>query len=347
MRTWSFRTSLPWLILLTVCTAAAVIRLNPNHRALTMKLPAVDALLSFKTMLIGIVLEALPFLLLGVAASALMQVFVSEETLRRLIPRNPLGGIAAACVLGVLFPLCECGIVPIVRRLMAKGMPLYIGVVFLLVGPIVNPVVYAATLTAFRSNPEMGYARMGLGLAVGCGIAAVVYLARIRNPLKLDKEQLYGPAPEIRNAGVPRAGIGHRLSQAFTHAGQEFFEMGKYLLAGSVLTAAIQTGIPRTAIAGFGHNPLTGSLLMMGFAYILSLCSTSDAFVAASFAGTFPPSALLAFLVLGPMLDFKGTLMLLSVFRGKFVLFLSALVVLFVLVGAQLIHRFGLVWGLS
>ncbi|WP_082652113.1 permease [Gorillibacterium timonense] len=347
MRTGSFRTSIPWLFLLVICTAGTVIRLSPNHRALTMTLPAADIIMSFKTMLIGIVLEALPFMLLGVAVSAFMQVFVSEQTLRKLIPNHPLGGIAVACLLCVLFPLCECGIVPIVRRLMAKGMPVYIGVVFLLVGPIVNPVVYAATLTAFRSNPEMSYARMGFGLLVGCGIALVVYAIKIRQPLKLDKEQLYAQAQQARQEGSTPTAIGHRLSQAFSHMGHEFFEMGKYLLLGSVLTAAIQTGVPRSAITGIGSHPLTGSLVMMGFAFVLSLCSTSDAFVAASFTGAFPPSALLAFLVLGPMLDLKGTLMLLSVFRGKFVLLLSILVVLFVLGGVLLIHQFGSALGLT
>jgi uncharacterized membrane protein YraQ (UPF0718 family) len=80
-------------------------------------------------------------------------------------------------------------------------------------------------------------------------------------------------------------------------------------------------------------------VFMMGFAYILSLCSTSDAFVASSFVNTFTTGSLLTFLVFGPMLDFKGTLMLLSVFKTKFVLLLMALIVVTVLSGSLIFER--------
>lgn len=116
--------------------------------------PGTDAIQSFKTMLISIVLEAVPFILLGVLVSAALQAYVSERWLARFLPQNPVAGILVACVFGILFPICECGMIPVVRRLIAKGMPLYIGIVFMLVGPIVNPVVYAATYTAFRARPR-------------------------------------------------------------------------------------------------------------------------------------------------------------------------------------------------
>ncbi|MCL6458971.1 MAG: permease, partial [Gorillibacterium sp.] len=100
---------------------------------------------SFKTMFISIVLEAFPFMLLGVLVSAVIQVFISEEMIQRWIPKNPVLGLLFGCLLGIVFPLCECGVIPVIRRLLAKGMPLYIGIVFILVGPIVNPIVFMAT----------------------------------------------------------------------------------------------------------------------------------------------------------------------------------------------------------
>lgn len=346
MRAWSLRTSLPWLILFGFLSAAVVIRFGPHaERDWLTGLPGAYALLTFKTMLIGIVLEALPYLLLGVAVSAVMQAFVSERTIRRLIPDHPLGGIAAAVVLCLLFPLCECGIVPIVRRLMTKGMPAYIGAVFLLVGPIFNPVVYAATLAAFRVQPQMAYWRMGFGLLVGCIIALIIYMVNLKQPLKLSREQFIGDPDSAASAAETPLSLAERMGQAITHAGHEFFEMGRFLLLGATLTAAIQTSVPRGVIAGIGQNPLTATLLMMGLAFALSLCSTSDAFVAASFAGALPSASLLAFLVLGPMLDIKSLLMMFSVFRGKFVLLLVSLVVSLVLFGALWIGRLGSVWG--
>ena len=114
----------------------------------------------------------------------------------------------------------------------------------------------------------------------------------------------------------------------------EFFDMGKYVMIGSILTAAIQTFLPRGSLVEIGQGEISSHIFMIIFAYILSICSTSDAFVASSFAGTFSAGSIVTFLVFGPMLDFKSTLMLLSVFKYKFVLMLSALILVTVLFGA-------------
>ncbi len=98
----------------------------------------VSSLQSFKIMFISLILEAFPFILLGVLASSLLQVFVSDKMIQRLTPKNPIGGILFGSLLGILFPLCECGMIPVVRRLIRKGMPAYIGIVFILAGPILN-----------------------------------------------------------------------------------------------------------------------------------------------------------------------------------------------------------------
>jgi len=107
--------------------------------------------------------------------------------------------------------------------------------------------------------------------------------------------------------------------------------MGKFLMLGAFLTAFIQTFVSRSELLNLSGGDFGSHILMMGFAYLISLCSTSDAFVAASFSGFFPKSALLAFLIYGPMVDFKNTLMLLSVFKSRFVLRLILLITVVVL----------------
>ncbi|MNP52872.1 putative permease [compost metagenome] len=133
---------------------------------------------------------------------------------------------------------------------------------------------------------------------------------------------------------------GNKIFAVLEHSGSEFFEMGKYLMLGSVITAAIQTFVPRTELIDIGQVPMVSHVFMMGFAYILSICSTADAFVAASFVNSFSAGSLLTFLVFGPMLDFKSTLMLLSVFKTRFVLKLSFLVITVVLIGSLLVEHF-------
>jgi len=316
------------LSFLAFIAAAITVVMTPDLLA-GISLPDPSLIQPFKTMFIGIVLEALPFILLGVIVSAFLHLFVSEQAIRRFVPKSPLLGIPFACVLGVLFPVCECGLIPVVRRLMAKGMPLYIGVVFLAAGPIVNPVVYLATYTAFRSRPDMLYARMGLALLIGIAIGLIVFFFVKSNPLRTEK---HGPDHHHHHTGG-------KLTGMMEHAGSEFFEMGKYLMIGALLTAAIQTAVPRASLAEIGQHEAFSYFFMMAFAYVLSLCSTADAFVASSFAGTFTSGSLLAFLVLGPMLDFKTSLMLLAVFKRRFVLQLASALVVLVLAGCLLAER--------
>jgi len=307
-----------------------VVAINPA--LLSTSLPSqIEGIHPFKTMLIGIVLEAMPFLLLGVIVSSFMQVFIPESWIRRIMPRNPLLGVLAACLLGIVFPVCECGLIPIVRRLVSKGMPLYVGVTFFLAGPIVNPVVYSATFAAFRTRPEMVYSRMGLAIAVSAVIGLIVYFFIKQNPMKNTGEALTTHSPIGTYQQAPPR---NKLDEVMRHAGGEFFDMGKYLILGSMITAFIQAFIPRSELISIGQGDFGSHFFMMGFAFILSLCSTSDAFVASSFMSTFSASSLLTFLVFGPMLDLKGTLMLLSVFKAKFVFFLAIVISITVLAGS-------------
>jgi uncharacterized membrane protein YraQ (UPF0718 family) len=326
--------------LFLLCMMFLLIAVVVNPRMFTeIPMPDMNVIQTFNTMLISIVLEAVPFILLGVLVSSFMHVYISEKWLGRFLPKNPVLGILFACVLGILFPVCECGMIPVIRRLIAKGMSLYIGVVFMLVGPIVNPIVFAATYTAFRTRPEMLYARMGLALLVGIFIGLFIYFFVKKDQVKHSSANLYA-STTLEGSIQQHSHGGNKLISTLEHAGSEFFEMGKYLMLGSILTAAIQTFIPRGDLVDIGQGSISSHLFMMGFAYVLSLCSTSDAFVASSFVNTFSFGSLLTFLVFGPMLDFKSMLMMLSVFKFRFVILLISLIISFVLMGAMLVEHF-------
>lgn len=314
-------------------------------------MPDYEKLQTFKIILISILLEALPFLLLGVLVSALLQAFVSDSAVRRLTPKNPLAGALFGSLLGIVLPICECGMIPIVRRLMRKGLPAYIGLTYIVAGPIINPVVFGATLAAFRTNEELAYARFSLALLVAVSLGLLLYMFLKRDPLRLAGHghgghdhghgHSHGHDHDHVHAAAPRLAFFRKLSDVPAHASHEFFEMGRYLIFGALLTALLQTLISRQAFAAVSDNELGAPLFMMGFAFILSLCSTSDAFVAASWSSLFPPHALLAFLVFGPMLDLKSTLMMLAVFRRGFVLKFSMLLFTLVFVGSVLFGKLG------
>ena len=115
-------------------------------------MPVLNTVQTFVTIFLGIFIEAVPFLLLGTLASGLVEVLVRRDQLTRLIPGTPVLASLAGVALGLAFPVCECGAVPLTRRLFQKGLPLSAGVAFLLAAPVVNPIVIASTWAAFGSG---------------------------------------------------------------------------------------------------------------------------------------------------------------------------------------------------
>lgn len=325
MRITGFRRGI-CLLLIMLAGFTSILYIQPNAAPLSVLIQGLD-LQSFKTIFMSIMLEAFPFLLLGVLISSLLQVLVSEERLSRLIPANPVIGLLGAACIGILFPVCECGMIPVVRRLIAKGMPAYLGVTYLLAAPILNPVVFFATYSAFRTTPDIVYARMGLAFAVAAAAGLLTYAFIRKQPLRIRIEQMRG-VEEGTPAFTWSGWVEHMLG--------EFFDMAKYLLFGAFVAASLQVFVSRSVLVDIGNDSWVSYPFMMGLAYVMSLCSTSDAFVAASFRGAFETGPLLAFMVFGPMLDFKATLMLLASFRFRFVAFLIAAIIILVWLGSLL-----------
>lgn len=284
-----------------------------DFQEFTFEMP--KSFLNVNTIFLSIVLEAIPFILLGVFVSALIQTFVSEELVKRFLPKNAIVALLPAALLGAIFPICECAIVPVVRRLIKKGMPLHIGVVLLVGAPILNPVVFASTYYAFQSTTEIVYARMGLAFVISIVMGLIMYLLfNNRDQLRWSKDELIGrvkAAEALKDVG--------KIKSTLFHASDEFFEMGKYLIIGAFIASLFQTFLDRSILMELGSNEIISPAIMMAFGFILSLCSEADAFVAASFGGTFSAGSLIAFLVYGPMIDLKNTFMLFAFFKAKFV----------------------------
>ncbi|MGG2092612.1 permease [Bacillus sp. S13(2024)] len=270
--------------------------------------------LNVNTIFLSIFFEAIPFVLIGVFISAFIQTFISEDTLKKVLPKNYLLAIIPAAFIGLIFPVCECAIVPIVRRLIKKGMPLHVGMVVLVSTPIINPIVFASTYYAFSTFPNMAYYRLGLAGFVSVIIGLIVYF-------------LYGNSDVLRESKKPEThhhGTHHvhrsRWQETLYHASDEFFDTGKFLLIGAFAASLFQTFFDRSFLMGLASNIHLSPLVMMGFGFVLSVCSEADAFIAASLSHTFSASSLLAFLVFGPMIDFKNTLMLFAYFKKGFVI---------------------------
>ncbi|MDN4526178.1 permease [Fictibacillus fluitans] len=288
------------------------------------------------TIFLSILIEAIPFILLGVFVSALIQTFVSEESLQKYLPKNPVLAVLPAALFGLLAPICECAIVPVVRRLIKKGMPLHIGFVFLAAAPIVNPVVILSTYYAFRNDLTILYSRMGLGILVAIVTGLFIWiLFRNSDQLKWSKEEMVSRRED--STVKPKM---NRLKQTLYHASDEFFDTGKYIIIGAFLASLFQTLLDREFLLSIGNDEIRSTGIMMGLAFLLSVCSEADAFIAASFNGTFSKTSLIAFLVFGPMLDVKNAIMLFAYFKSKFVMVFITLITVLVFGSVLILSHF-------
>jgi uncharacterized protein len=294
------------------------------------------SLLNLNTIFLSILIEALPFVLIGVLIAGMIQIFVTEEHIQRWIPQNKMMAVIMSCIVGALFPACECGIVPIVRRLIAKGVPIHAAMGFMLTGPLINPIVIASTYMAFGNNLQIAGLRMGLGFFIAIMVAMFVSMLFKGKQLKASLIQNHSET----HSHSEKTSFLNRFWSMLTHAIDEFFDMAKYLILGAFLAAFVQTYLPAKTLLETGDGPVMSLLVMMGLAYVLSLCSEADAFIGASFSSIFPTHSILGFLIFGPMIDLKNTLMMLSVFRIKFVMSMLALVASFVFITIMLLQSF-------
>ncbi len=299
----------------------------------------------------SIVYEAMPFIVLGAVIAGVLEEFVPQRLVARIMPRNRLLAILGGALLGLPFPMCECGIIPIMRRLIRKGVPLSACTAYLLAGPIINVVVMGSTWTAFYGADQttsggvrqmgswwmMGM-RMGLGYLCAVGTSLVVEWQYRRHgnkllmPLAMPPAQPDKEEDELEESAEKRKSWVERLGNVSETALHDFVDIMVFLIIGALISALAAQVFSHNQIEEFGRGfPVLAILSMMVMAVILCLCSEADAFVAASYT-QLGPSAKLAFLTLGPMLDLKLYFMYTRVFRPRLIwtIFASSAIQVFI-----------------
>ncbi len=429
----------------------------------------------FAIIFLSILLEALPFVLIGTIVSSLIEIFVSREWLTEHLPRKSWLAFLIAGLAGIIFPICECAIVPVMRRLVKKGMPIGVAVTFMLATPTINPVVLLSTRFAFLNNLYFPLLRGVFGYLTAVSVGLLITFLSDKAELKTAEAALRGEGADhdcdedddelcscghnhrhgkhkeqdddewqpvqaetngateigddlayhqkhhqrhkehddewaleqaktdedagIRNdltsqhchhqhkephrfsavfaAGENSAEHGHNhdydhkhdhehiynhdhdhdddevcacghvhatkrdkplqiLKSVLDHTSHELYEVGRFLILGVFISAAMQTFVPKQYFLALSQNPALSIVAMMLLAFVLSLCSEADAFVAASFQGGLPNSAILAFLLFGPMMDIKNMLMLAQGFKMKFIIRLILVIAVVVFIFSSL-----------
>jgi uncharacterized membrane protein YraQ (UPF0718 family) len=294
----------------------------------------------FATRFLGIFIEAVPFLLIGSLVSGLIDAFVRADDIAKIIPRHPAAATLVGSLMGFTFPVCECGVVPVVRRLYMKGLPMSVGVAFLLAAPVVNPIVLASTYVAFGVGPVL-IGRFVLTIVIACAVGLVfAYAARPQDVLRPTTMLpiMGGSGAALTGGHAARPGVLAGLRIAVRAANRDFFDMGRYLVIGTLLAATMQTFVSESTLTELGRGPVVSVIVMQLLAFVLSVCSTVDSFLALAFTGTFTTGSILAFLTFGPMVDIKSMLMFAGVFKRRIVLYLILLPFLMVMLAGVWIN---------
>lgn len=271
-----------------------------------------DSVLQWFAIFISIIIEALPFVLLGTILSGIIEVFITPDIVNKFLPKNKFLRVLFGTFVGFVFPSCECGIIPIINRFLEKKVPSYTAVPFLATAPITNPIVLFATYSAFGNSIRFLILRFVGATIVAIALGVMLAFLVDDNILKEDAKPTHFHDYSDKKWY-------QKIFLALAHAIDEFFDTGRYLVFGTLIASAMQIYLPTRVLTTIGHSPITAILVMMLLAFILSLCSEADAFIGASLLSTFGIAPVMAFLLIGPMIDIKNLMMMVNSFKTRFI----------------------------
>ncbi len=287
----------------------------------------------------SVLLEALPFIILGVLLSAIIQEFVPDTFFRKYTPKNPFLASAFGLLMAFFIPACDCAIIPVSTRLLKKGVPLNVCVTFMLASPIINPVVIFSTSYAFGYVfPNMILYRTIFGTLIALIVGFLMSMVNKKSEiLNLYTQRMNVDDMPLCTCGfdrkVGKVTMSERIYSIIYNAKEEFLSIIKYMIIGILLASIAQVFVYNTTISSITQNNTLQIVIMMLFAFFIALCSTADSFVAKTFLNQMSNNSILAFLLLGPMLDIKNTFVLLKSYNKKYVmkLLISVFALVFIL----------------
>ncbi len=272
------------------------------------------------TLALSVLIEALPFVILGVLLSIVVQVWLPADVIHRWLPKRGWARRAVLSLLGMLIPVCECGNVPFARGLMMRGLAPAEALTFLIAAPIVNPIVILTTHAAFGFDDGILVARLIGGYLIA-NLIGWIY-SRHPSPNSLLTQRFVDTCDRVTHE--PGTPVRRSLTQFLV----ELRAVMPALVIGSALAGAVQVLIPRDLLLAIGSNPVLSILAMMALAMTVAICSNVDAFFALSFASTFSSGALVAFLLVGPLVDVKMLALMRTTFTTRTLVGIVGVVVL-------------------
>jgi uncharacterized membrane protein YraQ (UPF0718 family) len=281
-----------------------------------------DVAQDFVTLSLAVVIESIPFVFLGIGLAVVVQVWVPERVLLRVLPRTPVLRRMALSLLGVLLPVCECGNVPLSRGLVMRGLTVPEAMTFLVAAPIVNPVTIITTYQAFGFDDGILVARIVGGFAIANLVGWL--FSRHPDPDALLTRSFSATCQRARDHA--HDGHGDRWRRSVESFAAETTAMMPALLVGSAIAGLIQVAVSRDVLVTLGSNPILSVFVLMVLAFVISVCSNVDAFFVLALGATFLPGAIVAFLLFGPVIDIKMLALMRTTYSARTLALLTAIV---------------------
>lgn len=271
------------------------------------------------TLSISLLIESLPFIVLGIGLSIVVQVFVPTAWLVSWLPKNPFARRAVVSLFGMFLPVCECGNVPLARGLMGRGYSVGDSVTFLFAAPIVNPITIITTHQAFGFDDGILVARITAGFVIANLLGWLMSLHPEPHSLLT--------ARFARECGLPASTHGDtKLQRVGSLFVAESTTLMPALIVGAFVAGAIQMGVSRDVLVRLGTDPVISVVAMLLLAFVISVCANVDAFFILPSAQTFLPGSIVAFLVFGPLIDIKMVALLRTTYTTRTIATMATIV---------------------
>lgn len=320
-RTEIFKRSMqiPW-IGIGIIALLFLVRISGNY-LFPSTLP--NRLQDFLTLSMSVIIEALPFVLLGITLSILIQVWLPQSVFFKLVPKRKIPRRLVLSCLGIFLPVCECGNVPLARGLMVRGLTLGDSVTFLLAAPIINPITIITTHQAFGGDNTILIARLLGGFLIANIVGWII--DGYKNPEELLTKEFAATC----EAGHEHASNSRgKLTQSLSLFKKESNTIVPALFIGGFVAGLVQVVVPRDILVSLGSNVILSIVAMMLLAFIVSICANVDAFFALAFANTFTAGSLVTFLIFGPIIDIKMLNLMRTTYKKRVLAIITSVTIL-------------------
>lgn len=271
-----------------------------------------------------IVLESIPFLLLGALAAAVVEHLFSSEEISAIYSKRLANGLAAGLLTGFILPVGEGGSILLARALIKKGAGIPSAAALMLAAPALNILSFAVTLGSGEPG-QVFWIRTGIGVSFAVLFGVLLSLEREPNRL-VNPELLEPPEGMDEIPGViPRKLSSAQLKAIGVTTARGFLEFLTYMIVVALASAIIQILLPVSWIP-----PVEGGLMaQIGSAGLWSMVmapgNLGDLLALRNSAVSWSISSQIVFLSLGILVDVKLLVLYTRVFRKKIVLYLAAL----------------------